>query len=167
VASGIGWGRALPKGEGIGLACHFTFGGYAAHAFHVAVAPRGELSIRRVVCAVDVGRPINPLGLRAQMEGGTIDGISTALNLEITVKEGRVVQSNFHVYPLLRMAQAPDVEVHVIESTADPKGCGEMGIPTVAPALANAVFNACGVRIRRLPFKTQISEALAQAPRGS
>jgi xanthine dehydrogenase accessory factor len=133
VAKEIGWGKGLPKGQGLGLACHFTFGGYAAHAFHVAVTAKGELAIRRAVCAVDVGRPINPLGIRAQMEGGTIDGLSTALHLEITVKEGRVVQSNFHDYPLMKMVQAPDVEVHVIDSTADPKGCGEMGIPTVAP----------------------------------
>jgi isoquinoline 1-oxidoreductase subunit beta len=153
VAREIGWGAKLPKGQGLGLACHFTFGGYAAHAFHVATTPKGELSIRKAVCAVDVGRAINPLGIHAQMEGGTIDGLSTALNQEITVKDGRVVQSNFHDYPLLKMAQAPDVEVHIIESTANPKGCGEMGIPTVAPALANAIFNATGKRIRRLPFK--------------
>ena len=156
VAGEIGWGRTLPKGQGIGLACHFTFGGYAAHAFHVAVAPGGELAIRRAVCAVDVGRPINPLGIRAQMEGGTIDGISTALYLEITVKEGRVVQSNFHDYPLMKMVQAPDVEVHIIDSAEAPKGCGEMGIPTVAPALANAIFNACGVRVRKLPIRNQL-----------
>jgi isoquinoline 1-oxidoreductase beta subunit len=156
VAQEIGWGKALAKGQGLGLACHFTFGGYAAHAFHVAVSDKGELAIRRAVCAVDVGRPINPLGIRAQMEGGTIDGLSTALFQEITVKEGRVVQSNFHDYPLIRMVQAPDVEVHIIDSTADPKGCGEMGIPTVAPALTNAIFNACGKRIRRLPIRNQL-----------
>jgi isoquinoline 1-oxidoreductase beta subunit len=160
VAKEIGWGRKLPRGQGFGLACHFTFGGYAAHAFHVAVAPGGELAIRRAVCAVDVGRPVNPLGIRAQMEGGTTDGLSTALHLEITVKEGRVVQSNFHDYPLMKMVQAPDVEVHIVESTAEPKGCGEMGIPTVAPALANAIFNACGVRLRKLPIKRQLQEAL-------
>jgi len=161
VAREVGWGRAVPKGQGLGLACHFTFGGYAAHAFHVAVSAKGELAITRAVCAVDVGRPINPLGIRAQMEGGTIDGLSTALFQEITVKEGRVVQSNFHDYPLMRMAQAPDVEVHIIDSSADPKGCGEMGIPTVAPALANAIFNACGKRIRRLPIRNQLATSKA------
>jgi isoquinoline 1-oxidoreductase beta subunit len=156
VAREVGWGRAVPKGQGLGLACHFTFGGYAAHAFRVAVSAKGELAITRAVCAVDVGRPINPLGIRAQMEGGTLDGLSTALYQEITVKEGRVVQSNFHDYPLLKMVQAPDVEVHIVDSTADPKGCGEMGIPTVAPALANAIFNACGKRIRKLPIRNQL-----------
>jgi isoquinoline 1-oxidoreductase beta subunit len=159
VAAEVGWGRKLPAGEGIGLACHFTFGGYAAHAFHVAVPKKGEVRVKRAVCAVDVGRPINPLGIEAQMEGGTLDGIAAALHQEITVKAGQVVQSNFHDYPLLAMREAPDVEVHVIASTADPKGCGEMGIPTVAPALANAIYNACGERLRKLPFKWQVMRA--------
>ena len=162
VAKEIGWGRSLPSGEGLGLAAHFTFGGYAAHAMHVVVSPDGALSIRRVVCAVDVGVPVNPLGIRAQMEGGTIDGISTALNLEITVREGRVVQRNFNDYPLLSLKDAPrDVEVHIVGSSASPCGCGEMGIPTVAPALCNAIFNACGKRIRVLPLRDQLREGLA------
>jgi isoquinoline 1-oxidoreductase beta subunit len=152
-ADGIGWGRRLPKGEGLGLACHFTFGGYAAHAFHVAVPKKGEVRLLRAVCAVDVGRPINPLGIEAQMEGGTLDGLAAALHQEITVRDGQVVQSNFHDYPLLKMAEAPDVEVHIVASAADPAGCGEMGIPTVAPALANAIFNACGERLRKLPMR--------------
>ena len=153
VSQRIGWGRKLPAGEGLGVACHFTFGGYAAHAFHVAVAKKGELRILRAVCAVDVGRAINPLGIEAQMEGGTLDGLAAALHQEITVRGGQVVQSNFHDYPLLKMREAPDVEVEIVPSDADPKGCGEMGIPTVAPALANAIYNACGERLRRLPIK--------------
>jgi len=153
VADGIGWGRKLPRGEGLGLACHFTFGGYAAHAFHVAVPKKGEVRILRALCAVDVGRAINPLGIEAQMEGGTLDGLAAALHQEITVRDGQVVQSNFHDYPLLKMSEAPDVEVHIVASELDPVGCGEMGIPTVAPALANAIFNASGERLRKLPFK--------------
>jgi isoquinoline 1-oxidoreductase beta subunit len=162
VAKEIDWGRALPKGDGLGLAAHFTFGGYAAHAMHVTVGPDGALSIRRVVCAIDVGVPVNPLGIRAQMEGGTIDGLSTALNLEITVREARIVQRNFNDYPLLGLKGAPrDVEVHIVPSSASPSGCGEMGIPTVAPALCNAIFNACGKRIRVLPIRDQLREGLA------
>ncbi len=161
-ATEIGWGRTLPPGEGLGLAAHFTFGGYVAHAFHVAVAADGTLSLRRVVCAVDVGIVVNPLGVRAQMEGATIDGLSTALDLEITVNEGRVVERNFDDYPLLAMRDAPrDVEVHLVASDARPSGCGEMGIPTVAPALCNAIFNACGKRVRVLPIRDQLRKGLA------
>jgi len=160
VADAIGWGRPLPRGRGIGLACHFTFGGYAAHAIEVAVADRGALAIERVVTAIDCGRPVNPLGISAQMQGGTIDGLSTALNLEITVADGRIVESNFNDYPLATMAQMPkDIEVLIVDSTESPSGCGEMGIPTAAPALMNAIHAACGVRIRNLPVRSQLVQA--------
>jgi len=155
-ARNIGWGRTVPRGSGLGIAGHFTFGGYAAHAMQVRVADDGRYAIERCVCAVDVGRPINRLGLEAQMQGGTIDGISTARNLQISIEAGRVVQRNFNDYPLLRMADAPDVEVEIVDSSRDPSGAGEMGIPTAAPALTNAIFAACARRVRSLPIGVRV-----------
>jgi isoquinoline 1-oxidoreductase beta subunit len=151
----IGWGRTLPSGHGLGVAAHLVFGGYSAHAFEVSVE-KGALRIHRAVCAVDVGQPVNPLGLDAQISGGTIDGISAALHQEITVKDGRIEQGNFDSYPLLTMREAPRVEVHVVPSALAPAGAGEMGTPTVAPALANAIFAATGKRLRRMPFAPQL-----------
>ena len=154
-AQEIGYGRTLPEGHGIGLAAHFVFGGYAAHAMEVSVE-NGQLVIHRCVCAVDVGQVVNPLGVEAQMMSGTIDGLSTAMNLEITVKDGRIEQTNFPSYPVMRMAQAPDVDVHILNTGFSPSGAGEMGIPTAAPALTNAIFAATGQRIRRLPIARQL-----------
>ena len=147
----IGWGSAPPAGRGRGLACHFTFGGYAAHAMEVSVEA-GQLRVHRCICVADVGQPVNPRGLEAQMMSGTIDGISTALRLQITVEEGRSQQRNFADYRILTMAEAPDVEVHLINGSPVPGGAGEMGIPTALPALTNALFAATGRRVRRLPI---------------
>lgn len=154
-ADTIGYGRKLPSGHGIGLAANFIFGGYAAHAMEVSVVD-GKLKIHRCVAAIDVGQVVNPSGLEGQIISGTIDGISTALNLEITVRDGKVQQSNFPDYRLLAMADAPDVEVVIVASDATPEGAGEMGIPTVAPALTNAIFTATGKRIRRLPILPEL-----------
>jgi len=152
----IGWGSPTPRGRGRGLACHFTFGGYTAHAMEVSVAG-GEVVFHRCVCVVDVGQPVNLLGVEAQMMGGTIDGLSAAMRQEITVREGRVVQRNFTDYRLMRMAQAPDVEVHVVPSTLPPVGAGEMGVPSALPCLTNAIAAATGQRIRTLPVGGQLA----------
>ncbi len=159
-AEAIDWKRKRTDGRGVGIACHFTFGGYAAHAFEVSVEGR-DLRIHRAVCVVDVGRVVNPLGVDAMMVGGTIDGISTALNLAITLKDGQVQQSSFGDYPVGRMAQMPnEVEVIVLDSEREPSGAGEIGIPSVAPALANAIYAATTVRVRKLPLLAELSRRL-------
>jgi isoquinoline 1-oxidoreductase beta subunit len=162
VAKEIDYHRQRPKGSAVGIASHFTFGGYAAHAVEVTVGKKGELSIERIVAAVDCGLVVNPRGVEAQLQGGTVDGLSTALNLQITVKDGQIQQSNFHDYPLLRLASVPkQVECHILPYGDTPVGMGEMGIPTLAPALCNAIFNASGVRIRNLPMLDQLQKAMA------
>jgi isoquinoline 1-oxidoreductase beta subunit len=123
VAERIDYQTARPEGRGVGLATHFTFGGYTAHAFEVSVSPQGELSIDRIVAAIDCGFAVNPQVVEAQLQGATIDGISTALGLEITVKDGQVQQSNFHDYPLLRMAALPGrFEAHILPYDNKPTG---------------------------------------------
>ena len=116
----------------------------------------GGWRIERCVVVADIGIVVNPSGAEAQMAGATIDGISTALGLEITVKDGRVEQRNFNDYPLLRNHEAPKVEVHFIPSALSPCGAGEMGIPGAAPALANAIFAATGTRLREMPFRSRL-----------
>ncbi len=161
VAERIDYGMDRPSGTGVGLATHFTFGGYAAHAFEVTVGDGGELSIDRIVAAIDCGYAVHPNAVEAQMQGATVDGISVAMGQEITVQNGRVQQSNFHDYPLARIAQIPaNFEVHILDYDETPTGVGEIGIPTVAPALTNAIYAASGVRIRRLPIASQLKEAI-------
>jgi len=106
-----------------------------------------------VICAVDCGICINPAGVAAQMEGGIIYGLTAALHGELTFRDGRLEQSNFHDYPMMRMREAPSVEVHIVPSTEKSGGAGEPGVPPIAPAVANAIFAATGKRLRRLPFQ--------------
>jgi isoquinoline 1-oxidoreductase beta subunit len=117
-----------------------------------SVGENGDVRVHRVVCAVDCGRVVNPDTVKAQMEGGINFGL-TALKTEITLENGRVQQSNFHDYPMLRMFEAPVIEVFIMPSEEKPTGVGEPSVPPVAPALANAIFAATGKRLRRLPIR--------------
>jgi len=157
VAERIDYHRKRPDRSGVGIAAHFTFGGYAAHAIEVTVSDDGELTIDRIVAAIDCGYAVHPNAVEAQLQGGTVDGISTALGLEITVKNGQIEQSNFDDYPLARIASFPSrFEAHVLNYDETPTGVGEIGIPSAAPALTNAIFAATSKRIRRLPIRDQL-----------
>ncbi|MEM1347078.1 MAG: xanthine dehydrogenase family protein molybdopterin-binding subunit [Myxococcota bacterium] len=155
VAKKAGWGEELPEGWGRGIAQHFSFSSYCAHVVVVEMVDRVP-HVRRVVSAIDCGRIINPDIVRAQIEGAVIFGLSAALHQEITFANGAVVESNFHDYPILRMHESPEIEVHLVNSSASPTGVGEPGLPPIAPALANAVFDACGKRVRRLPMLAEL-----------
>ena len=146
------WGSKLPPGVGRGIATHFSFDSYVAQVVEASVE-KGAVKVHRVVCAVDCGLVINPDTVRAQMEGGIIFGLTAALKTEITLKDGRVEQSNFHDYQMLRMFESPEIEVYIVPSTESPTGVGEPGVPPVAPALANAIFAVTGKRVRRLPIR--------------
>ncbi len=160
VAERIGWSNWLHSVNGLGLACWHVGGAYVAHAMEVVM--KGEkLVILRAVCAVDVGRVVNPLGLRGQVAGATYDALSNALNLEITFKNGQVRQDSFKEYPPASMAQLPDeVEVIMVDGDRDPTGASFLAMPTAAPALANAVFRASAVRVRRLPLMKELLRLL-------
>jgi isoquinoline 1-oxidoreductase beta subunit len=152
-ADKAGWGTPLSPGRYRGLAVYHSFGSYVAQVAEVSVNESGAIKVHRVVCAVDCGLAVNPDLVAAQMEGGIVFGLSAALKGEITLEQGRVVQANFRDYPLLTIAEMPDVEVHIVLKRGDPGGVGEPGVPPIAPAVANAVFAATGRRIRTLPIR--------------
>jgi isoquinoline 1-oxidoreductase beta subunit len=147
-----GWGQPLPAGRGRGVSVQCAFGSYVAQVAEVEVSATGEVRVHRVVCAVDCGQIVNPDTVKAQIEGGVMFGAGAALFNEITLKNGRVDQSNFHDYRSLQMSDAPAVEVYLVDSHELPGGVGEAGTSGVAPAVANAVFAACGKRVRKLPL---------------
>jgi isoquinoline 1-oxidoreductase beta subunit len=146
------WDVPLAPGRGRGIALQESFGSIVAEVVEVTVSD-GNLSVDRVVAVIDAGYAISPDGMKAQIESGIIYGLSAALYGEITIKDGAVAQSNFHDYSSLRMSKAPTIETHIINSGEVMGGAGEPGTPPIAPALANAIFNATGERIRQLPIK--------------
>jgi isoquinoline 1-oxidoreductase beta subunit len=132
----------------------FVFATYIAQIAEVEVASDGAVRVRRVVCAVDCGTVVNPNTVRAQIEGAVIFGITAALYGEITLKNGRIEQTNFDTYQILRMNEAPAIEVHIVQNFEPPGGMGEAGTSAIVPAVTNAIFAATGKRVRKLPIDT-------------
>jgi isoquinoline 1-oxidoreductase beta subunit len=152
VAAKSGWGEPLPDRVGRGVSLQFVFGTYMAQVAEVEVANDGAVRVRRVVCAVDCGTVVNPDTVEAQIQGAIIFGVTAALHGEITLKDGRVEQSNFDSYQMLRMNEAPAIEVHIVSNREPPGGIGEPGTSAVVPAVANAIFAATGRRLREMPI---------------
>jgi isoquinoline 1-oxidoreductase subunit beta len=152
-ADKAGWGKPPATGRARGLALHQSFGSIIAQVAEVSVEPRNRIRVHRVTCAVDCGLAVNPLGVEAQLQGAVAFGLGAALHSELTFKEGRVRQSNFHDYQVLRMNEMPVVDVHIVKSKAKMGGIGEPGVAPVAPAVANAVFALTGQRLRSLPLR--------------
>ncbi len=158
-ANRSGWGQPLPPGHGRGIACYQFAGTYVAQVAEVSFGKSVGLQVNRVVAAVDCGFSVNPNNVCALIEGGINYALTPVLSGEITIKGGAVEQNNFHDYKVLRMADAPEIEVHIVPGGTDPAdGVGEAGVPPLAPAVANAIFAATRVRLRRLPIDTRLFE---------
>jgi isoquinoline 1-oxidoreductase beta subunit len=155
-AQKAGWGQPLPKGSGRGVSLQNAFGSYMAHVAEVEVAKDGTVRVRRVTCAVDCGTVVNPNTVQAQIQSGIIFGATAALYGEITLKNGRVEQTNFDTYQVLRMNEAPAIDVHVVKSAEPPGGMGETGTSAIVPAIANAIFAATGKRLRKMPVDAAV-----------
>jgi isoquinoline 1-oxidoreductase beta subunit len=156
-AQKAGWDKPLPKGMGRGIAVHFAFESYSAHVAEVSVED-GNVRVHRMVCAIDCGQYVNPGIIAAQTEGGAIFGASAALFQELTFEKGRLQQTNFNSFPVMRMNECPQIETHLVDNHEKSGGIGEPGVPCAAPAIANAVFAVTGKRIRKLPIR--MSEAV-------
>jgi isoquinoline 1-oxidoreductase beta subunit len=157
VAQKSGWGTPMAPGRGRGVAIVESFQTIVAHVAEVTVAKDGSVKVDRIVSVADAALPVNPNGLTAQIEGAVVFGLSAALFGEITIEKGAVVQANFPDYPMVHLAECPEIEVHLHESDAHLGGGGEPGVPPVAPAVTNAIFAATGVRLRELPIANQLA----------
>jgi len=149
------WGGELPAGHFHGVANHASFGSYVAQVAEISINNDGKVSVHKVTCAVDCGQTVNPFIVKTQMESSIAYGLSATLKGKITIKNGQVVQSNFHDFDVLRIDEMPDVDVHIVQSSELPGGVGEPGLPPIAPAVCNAVFAATGKRMRKLPIKPE------------
>jgi isoquinoline 1-oxidoreductase beta subunit len=154
-AERAGWGRPLPPGRGLGLAFYFCHAGHFAEVAEVSVDGNRRLTVHRVTVAGDIGPIVNLSGAENQCQGAVMDGLSTMLGLEITMENGRVQESNFHQYPVMRMGNAPVVDVHFLQSDYSPTGVGEPALPPLAPAVCNAIYAATGHRVRTLPLSRE------------
>lgn len=150
-----GWGKLLPAGRGMGVAFYYSHSGHIAEVAEVSVDSNKRVTIHKVTVVGDVGPIVNMSGAEAMMQGGVVDGISTMMGLAVTYENGAIEQDNFHQYPLLRMNQVPEVDVHFIQSDNPPTGLGEPALPPLAPAVGNAIFMASGNRVRTLPISRE------------
>ena len=160
-AEKAGWGQALPTGSGRGVSLQSAFGSYQAYVAEVEVSKQGTVRVRRVVCAVDCGTVVNPDTVEAQIQSGIMFGATAALYGEISLKSGRVEQSNFDTYQVLRMNEAPAIDVHIVKSSEPPGGMGETGTSAIVPAIANAIFAATGKRLRKMPIDAGVLKQAA------
>jgi isoquinoline 1-oxidoreductase beta subunit len=155
VAERSGWGRTLPAGRGLGLAFHFSHQGHFAEVAEVSVDASKKVRVHKVWVVADIGPIVNLSSAENQCQGSVVDAISTAMGLKITFENGRVEQTNFDKYPLIRIDKAPEIDVHFLDTDYPPTGCGEPAFPPAAPAIANAIFAATGQRPRTLPFNVE------------
>ncbi len=155
VAERAGWGRTLPAGRGLGLAFHFSHQGHFAEVAEVAVDASKKITVHKVWVVADIGQIVNLSAAENQCQGSVVDALSTAMGLKITFENGRVEQTNFHQYPIVRIDKAPEIDVHFLSTDYAPTGCGEPAFPPAAPAIANAIFAATKQRIRTLPFSEE------------
>jgi len=152
-AEKAGWGKKLPAGSGMGIAFSCAYGGHVAEVVELSVDAKKKITVHNVTAVADIGPIVNMSSAENQVQGGVIDGLSTAMGLEIGVEKGRITQTNFDDYPILRMRSAPTVAAHFIQSDFRPSGLGEPCLPPLAAALGNAIFAATGDRVRTMPFK--------------